>query len=256
VTINNEIAVTGNRVNSGDVVQIDGEPIRKAQKALYIAFNKPTGVTSTTDNKDKTNIIDFIGYPQRIFPIGRLDKDSEGLIFLTNDGNIVNKMLRAGNNHEKEYVVTVDKPINHEFINAMSNGVPVLGQMTRPCKVVQEGKSTFRITLTQGLNRQIRRMCEYLGYEVKRLRRVRIMNVHIGDLPIGNWRYLTNAEIEMIMKLVADSKGTEEASVVISRPVPRKRKDISEDKPKAIKTKNSTPKKSSFKGYRTRGKKQ
>lgn len=212
VTINDEPAVPGNRVFAGDVVEIDGEPIVKKVKTLYLAFHKPVGVTSTTDRQDKTNIIDFIGHKERIFPIGRLDKDSEGLIFLTNDGNIVNKILRAGNQHEKEYVVGVDKAIDPAFVDAMSNGVPILGTRTRKCKVVAEGKHTFRITLTQGLNRQIRRMCTALGYEVTRLKRVRIMNVHLGGLPVGHWRYLTPEEVELIQKMVAESKGTEEAS--------------------------------------------
>ncbi|RYF97370.1 MAG: pseudouridine synthase [Chitinophagaceae bacterium] len=158
VTINDQPAVAGNRVEEGDAVEIDGEPIKKKKKTVYIAMNKPSGVTSTTDQKDKTNIIDFLGYKERVFPIGRLDKESEGLIFLTNDGNIVNKILRAGNNHEKEYIVTVDKPITDEFLKSMSEGVRILQTKTKPCKVRQEGKSIFRITLTQGMNRQIRRI--------------------------------------------------------------------------------------------------
>ena len=212
VTINGEQASPGNRVFDGDVVEIDGEPVKKKTKTVYIAFNKPSGITSTTDEKDKTNIISCINYKQRIFPIGRLDKDSEGLIFLTNDGNIVNKILRAGNNHEKEYVVSVDKPITPEFIKQMSEGVRILRTRTRPCKVVQEHKYVFRITLTQGLNRQIRRMCDALDYKVKKLVRVRIMNVHLGKLPLGHWRYLTPDEVAIINKMVADSSKTEEAS--------------------------------------------
>ena len=212
VTINDNVAVPGNRVAAGDVVELDGEPLGKKKATLYLAFNKPAGITSTTDTKDKTNIIDAIRHKERIFPIGRLDKESEGLIFLTNDGNIVNKILRAGNEHEKEYIVTVDKPINRDFIEAMGAGVRILDTTTKPCKVVQEGKSTFRITLTQGLNRQIRRMCTALGYEVKRLKRVRIMNVHLGGLPSGHWRYLSPEEIDLINKLVSQSSGGEEAS--------------------------------------------
>jgi len=212
VTINDKPAITGNRVYPGDQVEIDGEPFGKRVKTIYIAFNKPEGVTSTTDRKDKNNIIDYISHKDRIFPIGRLDKESEGLIFLTNDGNIVNKILRAGNNHEKEYIVTVDKPVNAEFVKQMSSGVMILGTQTNPCKVVQEGKSTFRITLTQGLNRQIRRMCQTLEYRVTRLKRVRIMNVHLGQLPEGQWRYLSQDEIDNINRLVADSRNTEEAS--------------------------------------------
>lgn len=212
VTINDVPALLGNRVAPGDNVEIDGEPIGKKVKTVYIAFNKPEGVTSTTDLKDKSNIIDYINYKERIFPIGRLDKESEGLIFLTNDGNIVNKILRAGNSHEKEYVVTVDKPINHEFVQQMSEGVKIPGAVTAPCKVVQEGKATFRITLTQGLNRQIRRMCQTLEYRVTRLKRVRIMNVHLGQLPEGQWRYLTTEEVAIINRMVAGSSKTEEAS--------------------------------------------
>lgn len=205
VTINDKAAIPGNRVYAGDIVEVDGEPIGKKKATIYIAYHKPKGVTSTTDQRDKTNIIDAVGHSQRIFPIGRLDKDSEGLIFLTNDGNIVNKILRAGNEHEKEYVVSVDKPVDAEFIKKMAGGVHILGTMTRPCKVAQEGKNTFRITLVQGLNRQIRRMCHALGFEVTRLKRVRIMNVHLGNLPLGHWRYLNAEEIAGIMRLIAES---------------------------------------------------
>lgn len=218
VTLNKEAAVAGNRVCDGDVVEIDGEPIKKKDKTIYIAFHKPKGITSTTDQKDKTNIVDYINYKQRIFPIGRLDKESEGLIFLTNDGNIVNKILRAGNNHEKEYVVTVDKPITAEFVKKMSEGVRILRVKTKPCKVVAENKYVFRITLTQGMNRQIRRMCDALEYKVKKLLRVRIMNVHIGKLPVGHWRYLTPEEVAIINKLVTESTKTEEASQLSRKP--------------------------------------
>lgn len=212
VTINDAPAIMGNRVYENDVVEIDGEPIKKKTKTIYIAFNKPAGITSTTDQKDKTNIIDYINFKQRIFPVGRLDKESEGLIFLTNDGNIVNKILRAGNNHEKEYIVTVDKPITTDFIRNMSEGVRILRTKTKPCKVIQETKFIFRITLTQGMNRQIRRMCDALEYKVKKLVRVRIMNVHLGKLPLGHWRYLTIEEVGLINKLVSDSSKTEDAS--------------------------------------------
>jgi 23S rRNA pseudouridine2604 synthase len=205
VTINDNVAIPGNRVGAGDVVEVDGEPIGKKKATIYIAYHKPKGITSTTDQRDKTNIVDAIAHTQRIFPIGRLDKDSEGLIFLTNDGNIVNKILRAGNEHEKEYVVTVDKPIDGEFVARMAGGVHILGTKTHPCKVVQEGKSTFRITLVQGLNRQIRRMCHALGFEVTKLKRVRIMNVHLGNLALGHWRYLNAEEIGGIMRLIAES---------------------------------------------------
>jgi 23S rRNA pseudouridine2604 synthase len=210
VTINGELVVTPISVYPGDVVEIDGEPIRISKKRpIYIAFNKPAGVTSTTDVKDRSNIIYYINHPKRIFPIGRLDKDSDGLIFLTNDGDIVNKILRASNNHEKEYIVTVDKAITPEFIKQMGNGVPVLGTVTKKCFVRQEGGRRFRIILTQGLNRQIRRMCEHLGYKVVELTRTRIMNVTL-DLPIGKWRYLTPAEIDKMNSMVAESTKTDD----------------------------------------------
>ena len=208
VTINDNVAIKGNRVMEGDVVEIDGEPIKKKDKTVYIIFNKPVGITCTTDLKDKQNIISFIGYKSRIFPIGRLDKPSEGLIFLTNDGDIVNKILRAGNNHEKEYIVTVDKPITGEFITRMSNGIKILDTVTKKCFVKQEGKNRFRIILTQGLNRQIRRMCLALGYNVATLKRVRIMNMTLGDLLPGSWRYFTGTEIATIEQLVTTSSKT------------------------------------------------
>ena len=212
VTINDNIAIKGNRVMPGDIVEIDGEPIKKKDKTVYMVFNKPVGITCTTDLKDKHNIISFINYRSRIFPIGRLDKPSEGLIFLTNDGDIVNKILRAGNNHEKEYVVTVDKPISGEFVNKMSNGIRILDTVTKKCFVKQEGKNKFRIILTQGLNRQIRRMCIALGYNVTTLKRVRIMNMTLADLPVGKWRYFTPGEIKTIETLVAASSKTAEGS--------------------------------------------
>jgi len=222
VTINERPAILGNRVSDTDVVEVDGEPIKKKIKTVYIACNKPVGVTCTTDRKDPDNIVDYLRHPQRIFPVGRLDKDSDGLIFLTNDGNIVNKILRAGNNHEKEYIVVVDQPITKEFIDKMGNGVPILNTITQKCKVVQEGKSAFRITLIQGLNRQIRRMCLALNYKVVHLKRVRVMNVHLGNLPSGHWRYLTPEEIGLINKMVADSSHTEEASKPKPKPAPVK----------------------------------
>lgn len=208
VTINDNIASKGNRVKDGDVVEVDGEPLKKKKTAVYIALNKPKGVTCTTDLKDKTNIIDFMNYPSRIFPIGRLDKLSEGLIFLTNDGDIVNKILRAGNQHEKEYIVSVDQPITMEFIKAMRNGVKILGTVTQKCFVQQEGTDRFRIILTQGLNRQIRRMCEVLGYKVVTLKRTRIMNMTLKDLAPGKWRYFTREEIANINTMVATSSKT------------------------------------------------
>ncbi len=208
VTINDSIAVKGNRVNPGDVVEIDGEPIKKKDKTVYIAFNKPVGITCTTDLKDKTNIVSFIRYKSRIFPIGRLDKPSEGLIFLTNDGDIVNKILRSGNNHEKEYTVTVDKPVTTQFIHQMGNGVKILGIITKKCLVKQEGKNRFSIILTQGLNRQIRRMCTELGYNVVALKRTRIMHIGLGGLKPGQWRYFTPGEINTMENLVSNSSKT------------------------------------------------
>lgn len=212
VTINDNIASKGNRVKDGDVVEVDGEPLKKKKATIYMALNKPKGITCTTDTKDKSNIIDYVNYSSRIFPIGRLDKLSEGLIFLTNDGDIVNKILRAGNQHEKEYIVTVDKPVNLEFIKAMRNGVKIMGVVTQKCFVQQEGTNRFRIILTQGLNRQIRRMCEALGYNVEALRRTRIMNITLKDLPPGKWRYFTKEEINTISAMVANSSKTANGS--------------------------------------------
>jgi 23S rRNA pseudouridine2604 synthase len=212
VTINGVEATKGNRVREGDVVLVDGEPIKKKQTAVYLALNKPKGITCTTDLKDKTNIIDFVNFKTRVFPIGRLDKRSEGLIFLTNDGDIVNKILRAGNQHEKEYIVTVDKPINLEFIQKMRNGVRILGVITQKCFVKQEGPNRFKIILVQGLNRQIRRMCEALGYKVETLKRTRIMNMTLSGLPPGKWRYFTPAEIDTINQMVKHSSKTAEGS--------------------------------------------
>lgn len=209
VTINDNIASKGNRVLDGDVVEVDGEPLKKKKEPIYIALNKPKGITCTTDLKDKTNIIDYVGHKSRIFPIGRLDKLSEGLIFLTNDGDIVNKILRAGNQHEKEYIVTVDKPVTLEFIKSMRNGVKIMGVYTKKCFVQQEGPQRFRIILTQGLNRQIRRMCEALGYRVETLKRTRIMNIGLKDLPPGKWRYFTKDEVQAVNQLVATSSKTE-----------------------------------------------
>lgn len=228
VTINGKTVGLGARVAAGDKVAVDGEPIKlkTSNKPVYIALNKPVGITSTTDSKDKTNIISFLNYPKRIFPIGRLDKDSDGLIFLTNDGDIVNKILRAENNHEKEYIVTVDKAITPDFIQKMGNGVPVLDTLTQKCFVKQEGSRKFRIILTQGLNRQIRRMCEYLGYEVKKLTRIRIMNVELGNLVPGKWRYLTAAEIATIEQLIATSSKTSTLPTVVAKPITKPKPTI------------------------------
>ena len=200
VKINGETPLIGTKVSDEDEVSVNGQVVRRAKKKkmVYIAFNKPVGIVCTTDQiREKNNIIDYINYPTRIFPIGRLDKPSEGLIFLTNDGDIVNKILRARNNHEKEYEVTVSKPITKEFIEAMGNGLPILDTVTRKCFVKQTDKKKFKIILTQGLNRQIRRMCEYLGYDVRRLKRVRIMNIKL-DIPIGEYRDFTASELNTI----------------------------------------------------------
>ena len=209
ITVNGKPVEMGLKVTPTDEIAVDGIVVDQAgDKPVYIAFNKPVGIVCTTDTRvEKDNIIDYISFPTRIFPIGRLDKPSEGLIFLTNDGDIVNKILRARNQHEKEYVVTVNRPITEEFIQKMAAGVPILDTVTRPCKVKQTHKKEFRIILTQGLNRQIRRMCEYLDYRVVTLKRVRIMNVSL-DVGKGKWRHLTKKEMAEINRLVADSTKT------------------------------------------------
>ena len=195
VKINSTVAKKGNRVEEGDEVTIDGKPLISKPTLVYIALNKPPGITCTTDLKDKDNIIEFVNHPQRIFPIGRLDKPSSGLILLTNDGDIVNQILRVENNHDKEYIVSVDKPITQQFLKKMGNGIPILGTVTNKCFIQKIRRTVFKIILTQGLNRQIRRMCEYLDYKVLTLKRVRIMNIHLDNLPIGTWRDLTKAEL-------------------------------------------------------------
>jgi 23S rRNA pseudouridine2604 synthase len=201
VTINGRRAELGTQASEGDEVRVDGRPVgtRKKKKKIYICLNKPVGITCTTERGVRDNIIDFIGHEERIFPIGRLDKESEGLILLTNNGDIVNEILRAENNHEKEYLVTVDKPVTDAFLAGMSGGVRILDTKTRPCKVSRLGKYEFRIVLTQGLNRQIRRMCEVFGYDVRRLQRVRIMNIRLGSLKPGRWRNLTDAELRGLL---------------------------------------------------------
>ena len=209
VKINGKVPEMGTKVLPNDVVTVDGKEVRrKENNSIYIAFNKPVGIVCTTDTGvEKDNIIDYINFPSRIFPIGRLDKPSEGLILLTNDGDIVNKVLRARNEHEKEYIVSVNKPITSDFIKRMSKGVPVLDTVTRKCRVEKISKATFRIVLTQGLNRQIRRMCEHLGYEVKRLKRVRIMNILL-DTKVGEWRHLSSQELEDLNAKLQDSSKT------------------------------------------------
>jgi len=202
VTINGTKAELGSQAEDGDDVRIDGKPIAEKSKHVYIALNKPVGITCTTETHVEGNIVDFIGHSERIFPIGRLDKDSDGLILLTNDGDIVNKILRAEERHEKEYVVTVDKPVTPMFLRGMASGVKVLGSMTLPCKTEQVADRVFRIILTEGRNRQIRRMCSAFGYQVRRLTRERIMNIHIGKLKIGQWRELTSEEFEGLMSRI------------------------------------------------------
>ena len=209
VTVNDTIPEMGTKVTDNDVIKVDGKVVgQRKNDFVYLAFNKPVGIVCTTDTRvEKDNIIDFINYPKRIFPIGRLDKPSEGLILLTDDGDIVNKILRASNNHEKEYMVTVNKPISQTFIERMSNGIPILDTVTKKCKVEKLSKYTFKIILTQGLNRQIRRMCDYLDYEVTQLKRVRIMNIKL-DVPVGEYRELYPEEFKTLSERITDSKKT------------------------------------------------
>lgn len=243
VLINGRKAKIGDQVNSRDKVIVNGRLVeaKSADEFVFLAFNKPVGITSTTEIGVKDSIVDFIGYHERIFPIGRLDKDSQGLIFLTNNGDIVNKILRAGNRHEKEYVVTVNKPIDDRFIERMGNGVPILGEMTKKCKVVKESPFVFRITLIQGLNRQIRRMCEYFDYEVVKLERVRIMHVTLKGIPLGEWRELDEKEMAEIYKAIENSSSTEEASrgVKVTRHSIEKSNQSPSHKPKATPSKNA-----------------
>ena len=217
VTINGVIATVGTKVSEQDLVLIDGKPLKDKPKRVYLAYHKPVGITCTTERHIQGNIVDAVRYPERIFPIGRLDKPSEGLIFLTNDGDIVNKILRAGNAHEKEYIVTVNKPITERFIQQMSRGVPILDTVTLPCTVQQRSKQSFSIILTQGLNRQIRRMCEYLGYDVVTLKRNRIMHIRLAGLKPGQWRLLEDIEIKMLeQQLLNSSKTVDSAGTVNS----------------------------------------
>ncbi len=214
VTINGLVPQLGTKITQGDEVRVDGKLIATpAESPIYLAFNKPIGIVCTTDTAvEKNNIIDYIKHPKRIFPIGRLDKASEGLILLTSDGDIVNKILRAKNNHQKEYIVTVNKTVSPVFIDEMSQGVPILDTITNPCVVVQLSRNSFRIILTQGLNRQIRRMCDYLGYKVIKLKRIRIMNIHL-DMAVGKWRNLTDDELLEVNALIAGSSKTAESNV-------------------------------------------
>jgi len=200
IMINGVKAELGSKVEPGDDVRADGKPVKHEDPYVYIALNKPVGITSTTERHIKGNIVDFVNHPLRIFHIGRLDKDSHGLILLTNDGDIVNEILRAENQHDKEYIVKVDQPITNEFVQQMSEGVEILDTKTLPCKVEKLSSNTFKITLTQGLNRQIRRMCSALGYEVRGLQRIRIMNIHVDGLPVGQWRDLSQTELNQLFK--------------------------------------------------------
>lgn len=212
VKVNGELAGLGVKVIASDTITVHDQVITKEVENIYLAFNKPVGITCTTDTKIRGNIISYLNYPERIFPVGRLDKPSEGLIFLTNDGDIVNKILRSKNNHEKEYIVTVDKRITESFIKKMGNGIPVLDTITDTCKVEKINEYTFRIILTQGLNRQIRRMCEYLGYEVQKLKRIRIMNISIDHIKPGKYRSFTERELQVLNHMIGNSSKTEEAS--------------------------------------------
>jgi 23S rRNA pseudouridine2604 synthase len=245
VTINGQVPEMGTKVSPDDEVRVNGELIVPPKKDnVYLAFNKPIGIVCTTNPTEKKNIVDYINFPTRIFPIGRLDKPSEGLILLTDDGDIVNKILRARNNHEKEYIVTVDRLITADFIQRMSSGIPILDTVTRKCEVEQLSKFTFRIILTQGLNRQIRRMCEYLGFEVVKLKRVRIMNIKL-DVEVGQYRHLTQKELEGLDKLTGESIKTEEASLQQDQkaPVPKDKKEPKGTASKKTHPKRSTPKK-------------
>ncbi len=227
VTINGKRAVKGNRVGQGDVVKLNGKAIKykSKPKPIYLAFHKPIGIVCTTDLNERNNIISYINYPTRLFPIGRLDKPSEGLIFLTNDGDIVNKILRAGNKHEKEYIVTVDKVITDEFLKGMAAGVPILGTRTKRCKIEKLSKNRFKIILVQGLNRQIRRMCEFFNYEVKKLVRVRIMHIKLSKLPLGKWRKLSAKEVQKLFDATESSEKTQSPTKFKTKKSANKKRD-------------------------------
>ncbi|WP_244325655.1 23S rRNA pseudouridine(2604) synthase RluF [Shewanella aestuarii] len=223
VFINGKRAQVGDQVSFGDKVKVNGQDIeaRDAEDLVFIALNKPVGIVSTTEATERDNIVDFVNHSTRIFPIGRLDKDSQGLIFLTNNGDLVNKILRAGNNHDKEYVVTVNKPITESFIKGMSNGVPILGVITKKCKVEQVSTYVFKIVLVQGLNRQIRRMCEHFGFEVTKLERQQIMNVSLKGLPIGEWRDLDKQELDTLFEMIKDSSSEDKKATQKKKPKPK-----------------------------------
>lgn len=228
VFINERKANIGDMVKAGDRIRVNGNELEpyQSEDIIFIALNKPVGITSTTEENVHNNIVQFVNHSKRIFPIGRLDKESQGLIFLTNNGDMVNKILRAGNNHQKEYVVTVNKPLTQNVITGMANGVPILGVTTKKCKVVQEGVNTFRIILIQGLNRQIRRMCEYYGYDVIKLERVRIMNIDLKGLPVGDWRDLTEKEIKVIYSLLEESSGVDEKKSKPKQPAKKNKSEF------------------------------
>ncbi|MEF3088871.1 23S rRNA pseudouridine(2604) synthase RluF [Raoultella scottia] len=242
VFLNGKRATIGDRVVPGDVVKVNGQSIepREAEDLVFIALNKPVGIVSTTEDSERDNIVDFVNHSKRVFPIGRLDKDSQGLIFLTNHGDLVNKILRAGNDHEKEYLVTVDKPVTDEFVRGLGAGVPILGTVTKKCKVKKEAPFVFRITLVQGLNRQIRRMCEHFGYEVTKLERTRIMNIGLSGLPLGEWRDLTDDELVALFKLIENSSSeakpkakAKPKTASIKRPVVNVEKNSEKGRPAA-----------------------
>lgn len=242
VQINGVRAEVGTKVVAGDTVKVNGKLIKPADKSKFVvlALNKPVGVVSTTDSAERANIVNHVRYKERIFPIGRLDKDSQGLIFLTNNGDLVNKVLRAGNQHEKEYVVTVDKPVTEEFLAGMRSGVPILGTTTKRCKVIKEGQFSFKITLIEGLNRQIRRMCSYFDFEVTRLERIRIMNVKLKGLKTGQWRELTRDELATLLKSVEHSSSEAPAGHRSSRPKPTRSHNANTPKPGKSRSKNRT----------------
>lgn len=247
VTIDGKKVEIGSQIYPGQVVRVFGEIIKGKAESIILAYNKPVGIVSTTDPAERDNVVNAIGYSERIFPIGRLDKDSQGLLLLTNEGDIVNKILRVNNNHDKEYFVTVDKAITSDFIRRMQGGIPILGVVTRKCEITQKGPNSFTIVLRQGLNRQIRRMCEYLGYDVTKLQRTRIMHIHLNDLKIGQYRNLTPAETETLYKKIANSVKTEEASIGKSKTAgksqPRKSpstKQNPESQPRGIQSKKTS----------------
>jgi len=228
VTINGKVAEVGQKVSAGDDVRVNGKRVETQNKDgfVFIALNKPVGIVSTTDSAEPANLVDFIGHEKRIFPIGRLDKDSQGLLFLTSNGDLVNKILRAGNNHEKEYIVTVDKPITAGFIQGMRNGVPILGTVTKRCRVDKLSNFVFKIVLVQGLNRQIRRMCEHFEYGVRKLERVRIMNIELGKLAPGEWRDLTEKELSTLLNAIADSSSEPDVAAIRRKPKPNQNKKL------------------------------